>query len=1121
MRGFVPFLLLLLGCPAPGDDKNADADIDGDGWGGDADCDDNSAAVHPGADEVCDGFDNDCSGAVDDDPIDGTVYYADADGDAYGDDDAGLAACATPEGYATQGGDCDDRDGAANPGAVESCDGIDDDCDGEVDEAGATGESTWYADDDGDGFGDAAAGVVGCDAPDGYVADATDCDDLRDDVNPAATEVCDDAAVDEDCDGVANDDDDDVTGQSAWYDDADGDGFGDPATGLDRCEQPAGYVLDDTDCDDGAFATNPAGSEVCDSGDVDEDCDGVADDADPSVSRATYGLFYADTDGDAYGDAASNTSACDAPSGYSAYSTDCDDTVPAIHPGATEVCDGTTDEDCDGLVDDDDPGVSSATFSVWNLDADGDGYGGATTVSACAAPSPAYVADASDCDDASAAIHPRGAEVCDAADTDEDCDGLADDADPSATGQAAWYVDADGDGYGDSATTDACDLPAGYAAVSGDCDDAAPFTYPGAVEVCDASDVDEDCDGLADDADASAAGATKSTFYADGDGDGYGTSVTTATTCDAPDGYVTDASDCDDAALAINPAAQEVCDAADTDEDCDGVADDADASASTGGRVTTYADVDHDGYGDPGVASARCDTDADWVIDYTDCDDTIAAVNPAATETCATSYDDDCDGDTNEVGAVACTNFYPDADTDGYGAGGLVCECAGTGAHPTALPGDCDDADASIFPTAAEVCDGVDQDCDRVIDDGMTLFYVDADLDGYGDDSEVGSCTSFPDAVTVGEDCDDGDPDVNPLATEMCDAYDVDENCDGYADDADPSVSDQSAWYPDDDLDGYGDDSASAFLSCEEPEGYVDDDTDCDDGDITVNPGETEHYGDSVDDNCDGSTSPTRTYCTPNVGSGRTYASVSAAVSAHASSICLASGTYSYTGSTLTTPIAGQGMGSSTYSGPVNDAATDLTLTASYFDDDATFTRVHITGYLSLRYGDSMYIYDSIVDGYVMMIVSAFSSADGYGTLSAYNTWFKGGASYTFNFSASSLSSSHTAYARVYCYGCTIEAGTTGLYYLDAGSHAVTAVYVYNSVYESGTSNYTATGSSSTATFSRTSSSSSFSLLDTSYQPPLPTGSLLNAGSSSYGSSTDFWSVTRGSRPDLGAVEAN
>ena len=190
-------------------------DADGDGWGTDevtrlacdleegwavfnGDCDDADPGIRPDAAETCDGVDQDCDDEVDEEPVDGPTWYADADGDGYGDAGATTTSCdLPPEGYVADATDCDDADAGIHPDASEWCDGIDNDCDGEVDDDVVTGE--WYADDDGDGYGNALDATTDCVAPDGYVADATDCDDEDAEVHPGADETCDGA--DDDCDG--------------------------------------------------------------------------------------------------------------------------------------------------------------------------------------------------------------------------------------------------------------------------------------------------------------------------------------------------------------------------------------------------------------------------------------------------------------------------------------------------------------------------------------------------------------------------------------------------------------------------------------------------------------------------------------------------------------------------------------------------------------------------------------------------------------------------------------------------------------------------------------------------------------------------------------------------------
>jgi hypothetical protein len=148
------------------------------------------------------------------------------------------------------------------------------------------------------------------------------------------------------------------------------------------------------------------------------------------ASAAPY-TFYRDADGDGFGDPANTTSACTMPAGYSAADSDCDDASASVHPGAVEVCNGA-DDDCNGQVDE---GLPTATLY---RDADGDGHGNAAiTVTSCSAPA-GYVADATDCNDANAAVHPGALEFCSA--IDDDCNGVIDDGAYQAC-IAQWSAD--------------------------------------------------------------------------------------------------------------------------------------------------------------------------------------------------------------------------------------------------------------------------------------------------------------------------------------------------------------------------------------------------------------------------------------------------------------------------------------------------------------------------------------------------------------------------------------------------------------------------------------------------------------------------------------------------------
>ena len=324
-----------------GDPEVRDTACDGtEGWvEDDNDCDDTQAAVNPDAQEICNDRDDDCDGEVDDDASDAPTWYIDADGDGYGGSRFSLVQCDAPSGYVEDDTDCDDLDASDFPGAAETCDGEDDDCDGVVDND-PTDPSVFYADSDGDGYGDPSSTESACEASTGYVDDKSDCDDNDADSHPGGTEVCDDA--DNDCDGST---DEDASDASTWYADLDGDGYGGSTLTTDACDQPGGYVSSFDDCDDLDSSQNPAATETCN--DEDDDCDGSVDEGSAGVQT-----WYADGDGDGYGDPDVSTDDCNQPSGYVDNDDDCDDGDGDVNPDGEETCDGT-DEDCNGTVDDD------------------------------------------------------------------------------------------------------------------------------------------------------------------------------------------------------------------------------------------------------------------------------------------------------------------------------------------------------------------------------------------------------------------------------------------------------------------------------------------------------------------------------------------------------------------------------------------------------------------------------------------------------------------------------------------------------------------------------------------------------------------------------------------------
>jgi hypothetical protein len=291
-------------------------DGDGDGFGGvdfaacgvllDGDCNDGMASVNPLSIETCgNGIDEDCNGMDDNCEIFGCTnsMACNYDPTATIDD----MSCIMP--------------------STEICNGIDDNCDGEIDELV---QNTYFADLDLDGFGDINNATFACSQPQGYVDNAFDCDDnvitymdtdgdgygsnvvdacgafnsgdcidFDDSVNPGAIEVCDD--IDQNCDGTV-----DEGVLLTFYADVDNDGFGDLNNSVLTCSQSAGFVTDNTDCDDTQ-------------------------------------ILYVDFDLDGYG---SNVQAACGVSD----TTDCDDLTSTVNPGVTEIPNNNVDENCDGDI---------------------------------------------------------------------------------------------------------------------------------------------------------------------------------------------------------------------------------------------------------------------------------------------------------------------------------------------------------------------------------------------------------------------------------------------------------------------------------------------------------------------------------------------------------------------------------------------------------------------------------------------------------------------------------------------------------------------------------------------------------------------------------------------------
>ncbi len=468
------------------------------------------------------------------------------------------------------------------------------------------------------------------------------------------------------------------------------------------------------DCDDSDPNRYPGNAEVCDSAGHDEDCDG-----------ATYG--ERDLDGDGEDDArCCNGATC---------GRDCNDLRPDIHPTAAELCD-RADNDCDSRVDE---GVTVDSYP--DMDFDGHGRMGSTAVQRCPG-TLGFSSVADDCDDTEPRAYTGAAELCDG--LDNDCDGTPDDT-PTAI---AWYADDDFDLFGDpSDYVFSCRVVPGRVTRPLDCDDGDIAIAPGRPDDnCDA--VDDDCDGLTDE--------DVLGFGSDLDGDGVpaaGCGVTGV--------------DCNDLDRDVHPAygsiaaAPEITDL--RDNDCDGNIDEGGAGGVPE-EVDWWLDGDRDSYGGTMSRGRSAIRPPGAVSRSGDCDDADPTVNPGARELCD-GRDQDCDMAIDESLAIQAT--YADSDMDTVGTGDLAFSCGATpGRSPfvgdcddmnngvtfpaihyrdmdmdtygdpatinvfclgAADPGwvedrtDCDDMLASVNPMGTEVCDGVNQDCDLMVDEGTDV----------------------------------------------------------------------------------------------------------------------------------------------------------------------------------------------------------------------------------------------------------------------------------------------------------------------------------------------------------------------------------------------------------------
>ncbi|MEM1414717.1 MAG: putative metal-binding motif-containing protein [Myxococcota bacterium] len=568
-------------------------------------------------------------------------------------------------------------------GPTQVCDEAADRCDGTCVDA------------DEDGFDDAACG--------GF-----DCDDANPDINPGQPELCDRMGVDEDCNP-------DTLGP-----DEDGDGF----VFLDCCQRDdRGALTCGTDCDDTLSGVNPGAADACGAGD--EDCDGRIDEEPDTI-------WYRDFDSDGFGRDDDTLAACSLPPGYALLPGDCEDDLAAnpranaINPAADELC-NAVDDDCDATIDEQPPGEECECT-------DGEEFGcGASEdldgVGICRRGRQVCLGGL--LGGCVGGVVPRtggsrDGELCDIAELDEDCDGMANEGCECVTGLDQFCGESGALGVCAGGLRSCTDGTLGPCSVT-----------PGS-ELCDAARLDEDCDGERNEDCACVNGDRQTCAVALGR---LGACALGFTDCIAGSWSVCSV-----------VAASEVCDAARVDEDCDGTpnegcaCDDGDVEPC-GSNVGACA---------PGTQVCSGGTFGPCTGD----------VRPA-TEVCDGSVDEDCDGTVDN--GCACTNGTTrPCGLTAVGACELGTETCAEGAWGSCI--------GEVAPRSSEVCGAGDADCDGRVDEtpesapaiGSVRCYPDVDGDGFGQEGATGvlRCECRDDETDrAPSDCNDTDEDVFPGQT--------------------------------------------------------------------------------------------------------------------------------------------------------------------------------------------------------------------------------------------------------------------------------------------------------------------------------------------------------------------
>ncbi len=328
-------------------------------------------------------------------------------------------------------------------------------------------------------------------------------------------------------------------------------------------------------------------------------------------------------------------------------------------------------------------------------------------------------------------------------------------------------------------------------------------------------------------------------YYADSDADTFGNPSNTLSACSPPVGYVTNLLDCNDSNASVNINAIEICNT--LDDDCDGLINEGLTV------VTYYLDGDTDGFGNPNISQNSCTPLAGYVTNNTDCNDSNAQVRPSATEIC-NLIDDNCNGQINE--GLVFINYFIDTDLDGFGAGPATNSCTPPSGNFVTNNFDCNNNNANIRPNATEVCNGIDDNCNTLADEGLSFinYFIDNDGDGFGAGTALNSCSNpGSNYSTNNNDCNNNNANIRPTANEVCNG--IDDNCNTLIDDGLLF----STFYLDNDQDGY---FLSTLSACTSP-GLPYTNTgialgDCNDLAANINAGAIEICGNAIDENCDG-----------------------------------------------------------------------------------------------------------------------------------------------------------------------------------------------------------------------------------------------------------------------------